>query len=120
MVSCPQSSTGTLAPGAAATGVPSTSTPVAVPRPSVAWTLLAETAPPKRDTAVSVTCVELHVDVVALEDSKLRTDPDDGYADGPRLEAGVPSAITACPGGIRAAAPAPMQPAGREDSGRGE
>jgi hypothetical protein len=59
--------------------------------PSVAWTPLAVTTPPNRETELSVTPADLQVEPLALAESKDRTDP---YAEGPRLEAGVPSAIT--------------------------
>jgi hypothetical protein len=77
--------------------------------------LLAVTTPPNNETELSETPADLHVEPLAVEESKARTDPDDGYADGPRFEAGVPSAITRCEGRTRAAAPAPMQPADSEE-----
>jgi hypothetical protein len=118
-VSCPQPSTGTVAPAAAVTADPLISRPVAVPLPSVAWTLLAVTTPSNNETELSETPADLHVEPLDAEESKATTDPDDGYPDGPSSEAGVPSAITRPEGATRAAAPAPTQPAGNEDDGSG-
>jgi hypothetical protein len=93
--------------------------PDTVPLPSLAWTLPAVTTPPNKETEPSEIPADLHVEPLEAEESKARTDPDDGYADGPRLEAGVPSAITRPEGKTRAAAPAPTQPAGNEDDASG-
>lgn len=77
------------------------------------------TAPSNNETELSETPADPHVEPLEAEESKARTDPDDGYADGPRLAAGVPSAITRPEGSTRAAAPAPTQPAGNEEDGSG-
>jgi hypothetical protein len=114
-VSWPQSSTDRLSPGEAATAVPSIARPATEPLPCLAETLLAETAPPNSETESRVTSAELHVEPLAADEPKATTDP---YAEGPRLEAGVPSAVTA-EGQTRAAAPAPTQAAGSEDCDSG-
>jgi hypothetical protein len=40
--------------------------------------LLAVTAPPNKDTEVSVTFADLHVEPVEAAESKLSSDPEDG------------------------------------------
>jgi hypothetical protein len=45
--------------------------------PSAAWTLLAVTTPPNNETELRVTSAELHVEPLAVEESKARTVPDD-------------------------------------------
>jgi hypothetical protein len=90
--------------------------PVALPLPSVAWTLLAVTTPSNSETELSETAPDLHVDALAAAESKVRTER---KADGPRLDAGVPNAITRCDGSRRAAAPAPTHVAGSEEDASG-
>jgi hypothetical protein len=94
------------------TADPLIASPVALPLPSVAWTLLAVTTPSNNETELSETAPDVHVDPLAAAESKVRTER---YADGPRLDAGVPNAITRCDGSTRAAAPAPTHAAGSEE-----
>jgi hypothetical protein len=98
------------------TADPLIASPVALPLPSVDWTLLAVTAPSNSETELSDTAPDLQVDPLTPADSKVRTER---YADGPRLDAGVPNAITRCDGSTRAAAPAPTQAAGSEEDASG-
>jgi hypothetical protein len=83
--------------------------------PSVPSTLVAVTRPWKRETDASVTFALSHVEPLAVEDRKLATAPDAGWADGPRLAAGVPYATVGRPGTAIAREPAPRQPPGRYD-----
>jgi hypothetical protein len=55
----------------------------------------------------------VHAEPLANEDPNRTIEAFTGYAEGPRLAAGVPSASTARPGSAIAAAPAPTQPLGR-------
>jgi hypothetical protein len=73
-VSCPQPSTSTVCPPAAVTADPLIASPVALPLPSVAWTLLAVTTPSKSETELSETAPDLHVDPLAAAESKVRTE----------------------------------------------
>ena len=77
-MSCPQPSTDSVCPAAAVTGEPSISRPVTVPLPRVAWTLLAETAPPNNETELTVTDADLHVEALEVAESKVTTEPDAG------------------------------------------
>jgi hypothetical protein len=97
------------------TAVPSISRPDTVPLPSVAATLVAVTAPPKSATEESVTRAVLHVEPLAVDELKATSEADAGYPEGPRLDAGVPSATGEWAGGTTAAAPAPTHPAGSEE-----
>jgi hypothetical protein len=76
-------------------------------------TLAAVTTPPNSDTEVSVTLVLLHVAPLADKEPNATSDLPVGYAEGPRLEAGVPSAHGRRPGSSMTAAPAPTQVLGR-------
>jgi hypothetical protein len=76
-VSWPQPSTGTVSPAVAVTAAPSISRPVAVPLPFVDWILVAETTPSNNETELSVTSDDLHAEPLDVEESKLRTVPDD-------------------------------------------
>jgi hypothetical protein len=116
-VSFPQPPTDSVSPAVAATAVPSIARPVTVPLPSVAWTLVAVTAPSNSETELRAIPAELHVEPLAVEEAKERTVPAGEYADGPRPEAGVSNATTACAGTTSAAAPAPTHPFGRNDCG---
>jgi hypothetical protein len=98
------------------TANPSIASPVALPLPSIAWTLLAVTTPSNSETELSETAPDLQVDPLTPAESKVRTER---YADGPRLDAGVPNAITRCDGNTRAAAPAPTHAAGSEEDASG-
>src|SRR5437763_13369290 len=77
-VSRPQPPTDMVSPGVAATAEPSIARPVTVPLPAVAWTLLAVTAPPNRETDESVISVDLHVEPLVVEESKAITGADAG------------------------------------------
>jgi hypothetical protein len=98
------------------TADPSIAIPVAFPLPSVAWTLLAVTTPSNSETELSETAPDLHVDPLTPAEPKLKTER---YADGPRLDAGVPNAITRWDGNTRAAAPAPTHAEGSEEDASG-
>jgi hypothetical protein len=70
--------------------------------------------PRNKETDWSVTCAVLHVDPLELEDSKATSGAVvAGYADGPRLEAGVPRASGGRPGFAITAEPAPTHAVGR-------
>jgi hypothetical protein len=75
--------------------------------------LLAVTKPPNSETESSLTAAVLHVEPLAAEESNATIGAVVGYAEGPRPEAGVPTASVARPGSVIAATPAPTQPAGR-------
>jgi hypothetical protein len=44
----------------------------------VAWTLLAVTTPPNKETELSVTSADLHLEPLTVEESKVKTDPEAG------------------------------------------
>jgi hypothetical protein len=115
-VTCPQPSTDSFAPAPAATGDPSIASPVALPRPALAWTLLAVTTPPNNETEVSSTTADEQPEPLMIDELKARTDE---YAEGPRNVAGVPSAMTRPEGSTRAAAPAPTHVAGNDEEPSG-
>jgi hypothetical protein len=73
-VSCPQLSTSTVCPAVAVTADPLIASPVALPLPSVAWTLLAVTTPSNSETELSETAADVHVDPLAAAESKVRTE----------------------------------------------
>jgi hypothetical protein len=56
------------------TADPLIASPVALPLPSVAWTLLAVTTPSNSETELSETAPDLHVDPLAAAESKVRTE----------------------------------------------
>jgi hypothetical protein len=72
------------------------------------------TRPPNSETDSRVTDAVLHVAPLAVEEPNATTGAAAGYAEGPRAEAGVPSASTRLPGTTIAAAPAPTQVWGRK------
>jgi hypothetical protein len=76
-------------------------------------TLLAMTALPNSETEDRVTLVLLHVDPLAAREPNATSGVPVGYAEGPRLEAGVPNANGRRPGSSIRAAPAPTQLVGR-------
>jgi hypothetical protein len=86
---------------------------VTVPLPAVPETLLAVTAPPNSETEASVTLVLLHVAPLAAKEPKATSGVAVGYAEGPRVDAGVPNAHGERPGSSINAAPAPTQLVGR-------
>src|SRR6516162_6750628 len=75
----PQPPTAMVWPGFAATVKPPILSPVTVPVPLVAVTVLAVTAPPNRETFVSLTRPLLQPDPVADAESNVRNGCDAGY-----------------------------------------
>src|SRR5579862_8145089 len=74
----PHRSMRTVSPESAVTPTPLTVSPVVVPRPSFACTLVAVTAPPNNDTPLSVTSSNRHREPPTVDDSKVRTEPEAG------------------------------------------
>ena len=112
-MSCPQYPTSADPPGETETGEPSITSPLTVPLPWLAETLVAVTKPPNSETEPSVTRASLHFAPLAVAYANATTGEVVGYADGPRLEAGVPRTRARPPGGAIAASPAPMHVVGR-------
>ena len=104
----------------AATAAPLISRPSTFPVPSVAWTVLAVTAPPNSETELSSTVADRHAEPCARKPAKLSTDSRDvAYVDGPGVEAGVPAAIAGRDGRTSASAPATAHPAGNAEDASG-
>jgi hypothetical protein len=60
------------------TGTPSTASPVVVPTPSVACSLVAVTAPRSSDTALSVISSDRQREPPTVDEPKSSTEPDHG------------------------------------------